>query len=146
MFRGHYRHTIDPKGRLSIPAKFREELADSGDRLVIVPNGNGLDVHPAKAWEELEGRVAALPRLDPDVRKFRYAYLSLAQDLEIDPNGRVQISADYRERAGLVKDVVIIGMQDTFEIWDAERWTHFQRETLAGPLEEVRARLALKGV
>ena len=86
MFRGHYRHTIDTKGRLSIPSRFRDALADGwGDKLVIVPSGKGLDVHPLKSWEELEGRVAALPRLDPDARQFRYSYLSLGQDVLLDP-------------------------------------------------------------
>lgn len=148
MFRGHYRHTIDTKGRLSIPSRFREALADGwGDQLVIVPNGKGLDVHPLRSWEELEARVAALPRLDPDARHFRYSYLSRGQDVVLDPQGRIQISSQYREGAGLVKDVVIIGMQVLFEVWDAERWAHFERDSGGGTLDEqVRARLASKGV
>jgi MraZ protein len=148
VFRGHYRHTIDTKGRLSIPSKFREALADGwGDRLVVVPSGKGLDVYPLKSWEELEARVANLPSLDPDARMFRYSYLSLGQDVVVDPQGRVQISADYRTRAGLVKDVLIIGMQKMFEVWDADRWGHFERDSAAGGgLDELRARLAVKGV
>ncbi len=147
MFRGHYRHTIDTKGRLSIPSRFRDALADGwGDKLVIVPNGKGLDVYPLKSWEELEARVAALPSLDPDARQFRYTYLSLGQDVLLDPQGRVQISLDYRARAGLVKDVLIIGMQKMFEVWNAERWAHFERDSGGGTLDELRARLAAKGV
>jgi transcriptional regulator MraZ len=148
VFRGHYRHTIDPKGRLSIPAKFRDELAEgSEDRLVVVPTAHSLDVHPGRSWDELEARVAALPRLDPDARRFRYAYLSLGQDVLLDPHGRIQISADYRERAGLAKDVVIIGMGEAFEVWDAQRWAQFEREMIGGGAqEELRGRLALKGV
>jgi len=146
VFRGHYRHTMDAKGRLSIPSRFREALADGwGDKLVIVPNGKGLDVYPLKSWEELEARVAALPSLDPDARQFRYSYLSLGQDVLLDPQGRIQITSDYRERAGLTKDVLIIGMQKMFEVWNAERWTHFERDT-GGGLDELRARLAAKGV
>ncbi len=148
LFRGHYRHTIDTKGRLSIPSRFREALADGwGDKLVIVPNGSkGLDVYPLKSWEELEARVAALPSLDPDAQQFRYGYLSLGQDVVLDLQGRIQISSDYRERAGLVKEVLVVGMQKMFEVWDAERWTHFRRASDSGTLDEVRARLALKGV
>ena len=146
MFRGHYRHTMDTKGRLSIPSRFRDVLADGwGDKLVIVPSEKGLDVYPLKSWEELEARVAALPSLDPDARQFRYSYLSLGQDVLLDPQGRVQISSDYRERAGLTKDVLIIGMQQMFEVWNAERWAHFERDTVGG-LDELRARLATKGV
>ena len=148
MFRGHYRHTIDAKGRLSIPSRFRDALADGwGDKLVVVPNEEkGLHVYPLKGWEELEAKVAALPSLDPDARQFRYRYLSRGQDVTLDPQGRVQISSDYRESAGLVKDVVIIGMQHLFEVWDAERWGHFERDSGGGPLDDLRARLAAKGV
>jgi MraZ protein len=148
VFRGHYRHTIDTKGRLSIPSRFREALADGwGDKLVIVPNGKGLDVYPLKSWEELEAKVDTLPKLDPDARLFRYSYLSLGQDVVLDPQGRIQITADYRERAALVKEVLIIGMQGMFEVWDAERWAHFELDTRGGnTLDDVRARLAQKGV
>lgn len=146
MFRGHFRHTIDPKGRLSIPAKFRDALAEGfGDKLVIVPNDNALDVHPLKVWEELEARVNALPRLDPDARRFRHVYLSLGLDVTLDPQGRIQISPDYRDRSGLVKDVVIIGMTNSFEIWDTGRWAHYQRDN-GGSLEDLLERLAKKGV
>ncbi len=146
MFRGHFRHTIDPKGRLSIPAKFREALAEGqGDKLVIAPNGLSLDVYPEGKWRELEERVNTLPKLDPDRRKFQHVYLSAGLDVVLDPHGRIQILQDYRERAGLSKNVAIVGMMDYFEVWDADRWAHYQRET-AGPLDDLRERLAAKGV
>jgi MraZ protein len=148
LFRGHYRHTIDSKGRLSIPSRFRDTLASGwGDKLVIVPNGKGLDVHPLQWWEELEGKIDGLPKLDPDARLFRYKYLSQGQDVELDSQGRIQVSSDYRARAGLVKDVVILGMQKMFEIWDADRWALFESDSGGSTtLDEVRARLADKGV
>jgi len=104
-------------------------------------------VHPLQWWEELEGKVDALPQLDPDARLFRYKYLSQGQDVELDPQGRIQVSSDYRTRAGLVKDVVILGMQKMFEIWDAERWALFESDSGGSTaLDDVRARLAEKGV
>ena len=146
MFRGHYRHTMDAKGRLSIPSRFRDVLADEwGDKLVIVPGGKSLEVYPLKAWEGLEGRITALPSQDPDARDFQYRYLSLGQDVLLDPQGRIQIPADYRERADLGKDVLIIGMLKWFEVWNAERWAHVERDR-TGTLDELRARLAAKGV
>ena len=146
MFRGHFKHTVDPKGRLSIPAKFREALADGhGDKVVIVPRGDALEVHPLKLWHAIEERVNALPRFDPDRRKIQYAYISLAQDVTLDPQGRIQIPAGYRERVGLVKDVLIIGLTEKFEVWDTERWAHFEREH-GGPLDDLFERLAGKGV
>jgi MraZ protein len=113
---------------------------------VIVPNGRALDVYPLRSWDELEAKIDALPRLDPDADMFRYEYLSLGQDVVLDPQGRMQIPQDYRARAALAKDVLIIGMTKKFEVWDADRWTHFRRESAPGTLDEVRRRLALKGV
>ena len=147
MFRGHFEHTIDPKGRLSIPSKFRDALADGlGDKLVIVPNGDGLDVHPLKLWQELEDKISALPRLDPDKRRFRHLYLSRGLDVVLDPQGRIQVMQKYREAASLVKDVVLIGMTDYFEIWDRDRWAHHERSGGGGELGELYGKLAAKGV
>ena len=73
MFRGQFSHTVDPKGRLSIPADFREVLAeDFGDKLMIAPNDNAIEVYPERTWKELEDKVSELPLLDPDRRKFQY--------------------------------------------------------------------------
>jgi MraZ protein len=146
VFRGQFSHTVDPKGRVSIPADFREVLADGfGDKLMLAPNGNSLDVYPERTWKELEAKVGALPLLDPDRRKYQYFYLSGGKMVMLDPQGRVQIPQNYRERAGLVKDVEIVSMMTYFEIWDKERWAHFQRDN-AGPLDDLRERLASKGV
>ena len=148
MFRGHFKHTVDPKGRLSIPAKFREALTDGfGDKLVIVSNGRGaLDVYPERNWKDLEERVSRLPRLDSFRRTFQYQYLSKGQDVTLDPQGRIQIPLDIRESESLTKDVTIIGMQEKFEIWNAERWTHFERDKVGQPIEDVEQKLADKGV
>ncbi len=146
MFRGQFSHTVDPKGRVSIPADFREVLADGfGDKLMLAPNGNSLDVYPERTWKELEAKVSELPLLDPDRRKFQYLYLSGGKMVMLDPQGRVQIPQNYRERAALVKDVEIVSMMTYFEIWDKERWAHFQRDN-GGPLDDLRERLASKGV
>ena len=146
MFRGQFSHTVDPKGRLSIPADFREVLADGfGDKLMIAPNGNALEVYPERRWKELEDKIGELPLLDPDRRMFQHRYLSGGKAVMLDPQGRIQIPQNYRERAALVKDVEIVSMMTYFEIWDKERWAHFQRDN-AGPLDDLRERLASKGV
>src|SRR3990172_2392776 len=104
VFRGQFRHTIDTKGRVSIPAKFREaEAGIAGDKLVIVPNGVALEVHPFQKWEELEQRVNALPRFDQDAREIRHRYLSLGQDVSLDAHGRIQVPQDYREASGCAR-------------------------------------------
>ena len=144
-FRGYFKHTIDPKGRLSIPSKVREALRESGsDRLVIAPNGKALDVWPEDEWRTLEGKIAQLPKLDPDRRQFQRIYLSAGLDVILDPHGRIQIPQDYRERSGLAKNVLIVGTQDHLEIWDEGRWDMQEREGL--PLEDVWKNLAAKGV
>ena len=144
MFRGQFSHTVDPKGRLSIPADFREVLAeDFGDKLMIAPNDNAIEVYPERKWKELEDKIGMLPLLDPDRRMFQHRYLSGGKAVVLDPQGRIQIPQNYRERTGLVKDVEIVSMMTYFEIWDKERWTHFQRDN-AGPLDHLRERLAAK--
>ena len=145
MFRGHFRHTVDPKGRVSVPSRFRELLAGHGDDLVILPYAGAIEVHPLHLWQVLEDKMNQLPLLDPDRRKVTYQYLSRGLDVKIDPQGRIQIPQEYRERAGLQKDVWIIGLGNRFEVWDADRWAHVDREE-SGPLEDVFTRLAAKGV
>lgn len=147
MFRGQFRHTIDPKGRLSIPSKFRDLLnASYGDRLVIVPvAARALEVHPLSAWQEFEDKVNAQSRFDPDVRRFHERYVSLGEDVALDPQGRIHVRQECRERTGLTKDVVIVGMGRYFDVWDAERWTGHQ-QAHDTPMDELFARMAQKGV
>jgi transcriptional regulator MraZ len=147
VFRGHFQHTIDPKGRLSIPAKFRDALSGLGeqwsDKLVIVPVDDCLEIHPLPAWEELIARVSAMPEFDSDVEDYQRFYTSRGFDVTIDPQGRIQIPPDYRERAGLVKNVLILGLTKRFEVWDTERWASHER--LRGmPITQIRERLAAK--
>ncbi|MBI4589876.1 MAG: division/cell wall cluster transcriptional repressor MraZ [Candidatus Rokubacteria bacterium] len=129
MFRGRFHHAIDPKGRVSIPSKFRDALErDYGEkRLVLVPNDHCLEVHPFREWERIEDKVKALPQMDRDVQKFNRLYISRAVDAAIDAQGRIQIPPEYRERAGLVKDVVLVGGVLKFEIWNKERWEEYDR-------------------
>src|SRR3972149_5080101 len=114
MFRGRFFHTIDPKGRVSIPAKFRDALESdySEKRLGIVPNEDCLEVHPLKG---------------PAAQTFPRLYISNAQDAALDGQGRIQIPPDYRARAGLIKDVVLVGGVRSFGIWNRARWEEYAR-------------------
>jgi MraZ protein len=129
MFRGRFYHTIDPKGRVSIPSKFRDALEEEyGEkRLVVVPNDHCLEVHPFKEWERIEDKVKALPQMDPDIQKFNRLYISRAQDVAVDGQGRIQVPSDFREPAGLRKDVVLVGGVGKFEIWNKERFEEYDR-------------------
>lgn len=142
MFRGRFYHTIDPKGRLSIPSKFRDAL-DGERRVVVVPNEHGLEVRPMKQWEQIEAKVKTLPQMDPDVQKFNRLYISSAVDAALDGQGRIQIQPELRQRAGLVKDVVLVGGVGSFEIWDRERWEQYLRTNqpvLASLFEKISSR------
>ena len=82
MFRGRYQHTIDPKGRLSVPAKFRDALAQYGDhaeQLIVVPNEHALEVHPLEEWQRIEEKLNSQPTFAPDVRQLSRLYMSRAK-------------------------------------------------------------------
>src|SRR5262245_20578289 len=125
MFSGHYEHAIDAKGRTSVPARFRDLLAAQNDlRLVVTPAlfDPCLDVYPMRAWEDLEGRIAGLPRFDPKVVHLRRRYVSAAVECEIDKQGRILVPPALREHAALVKEVLWAGSGKSAELWSKERW------------------------
>ena len=120
MFMGRYNHTIDPKGRLSIPSKYREIL---GDEFVV---SKGMDdclyVYANDDWKIFEGKLASLPLMSEEARQFARFFLSGAQAVTVDKQGRILMPQDLRDFAGLEKDVVLAGMGSRIEIWSLERW------------------------
>jgi len=147
MFRGRYLHTIDPKGRVSIPARFREALGDGYEgRLVMVPNEHCLEVHPLEEWQRIEGKVRELSVFNPDVKKIGRLYISKAKDVDLDAQGRILIPPDLRAEAALVKEVTLVGGGLThFEIWDRRRFEEFDR-THQDELPTVFEKLSSLGV
>ncbi len=123
MFRGRYEHTIDPKGRLSIPSKFREILVANYDERLIVTNYDGcLWAYPVREWKTVEDKVPALPQFKPEVRALQRFFISAAAECHVDQNGRIIIPNSLRRYAALNTDVVIVGMTKRFEIWAREKW------------------------
>lgn len=147
MFRGRYRHTIDAKGRLSIPARYRELLKSAhGDVLMVVPLKNRpVHVYPVAEWQVLEAKVDGLSNFDPVAIRFREQFLSFGEEVVVDPQGRIQLRQECRERGGLGRDVVIVGMGRFFTIWDAARLAEHD-ELEAAPMDELFAQIAAKGV
>src|SRR3989441_5863817 len=147
MFRGRYLHTIDPKGRLSIPAKFRDALRNDYDgRLVVVPNEVCLEVHPLEEWERIEEKLREKSLFDPDVRKLGRLYISRAKDTALDRAGRILIPQDVREQGGLTRDVTLVGGgRRHFEVWDRARFEEFDRSS-QGELPSVFDKLSRMGV
>ena len=129
MFRGRYLHTIDSKGRLSIPAKFRDALGNGyGGRLVVVPNEHCLEVYPLEEWERIETKLREQPVFHPEVKKISRLYISQAKDTELDTQGRILIPPDSQAKANLTKEVALVGGGLLhFEIWDRHRFDEFIR-------------------
>lgn len=119
MFTGEYNHTIDPKGRLIVPAKYREELGEA----FMITNGNDgcLNIYPEKAWETFLEKLQLLTNTE-DKRKIVRAFVSKANRVEVDKQGRILIPPALRGYAGLEKDVVLAGAIDKIEVWDKKRW------------------------
>ena len=117
---GEFNHSIDPKGRLIIPSKFREIL---GEDFVITKGLDGcLFLYPNNEWKIFEDKLRTLPLTNKNARTFTRFFLGSAVDGGLDKQGRVLISAALREFAGLEKDVVLVGVLDRVEIWDKAKW------------------------
>lgn len=135
--KGEYRHSIDSKGRLFMPAKFREELGQS----FIVTKGldSCLFVYSNSAWEVLEQKICALPlSKSRDLQRF---FFSSAAECLPDSQGRILLPANLREYAGLSKDASIIGVSGRVEIWDSSKWNDYNgavtAEAIADAMEEL---------
>jgi len=146
VFRGRYEHSIDPKGRLSIPSKFREILTANDDgRLILTNFDNCLWAYPVREWKQVEDKVASLPQMKPEVKSLQRFFISAASECPLDPNGRILIPTTLRKYAGLETDVVIVGMTKRFEIWSRDRWQKIfeQAERDLGSIGEKLADLGI---
>ena len=125
MFMGEYRHTIDSKGRLIIPARFREGLGDS----FVATKGldNSLFLYPQTEWSLLEQKLKSLPFTKADARAFVRFFFSGATECEMDKQGRVLITTNLRDYAGIERDVVVIGVSTRVEIWSQENWEKYSQ-------------------
>ena len=123
MFIGEYHHTIDEKGRIIIPAKFREELGNN----FIITRGieNCLFVYSTENWAKITNKLNSLPFTKKDARTFNRFFMSGATNVELDKQGRVNISKPLIDYASLLKDCVIIGTGDRLEVWSQESWDSF---------------------
>jgi MraZ protein len=123
MFRGRFEYSIDAKGRLSVPVKFREVLSTSYDPRLIVTNFDQcLWAYPVAEWLELERKVGALPQFLDEVKALQRVFISAATECPIDKQGRILIPPSLKSYAGLNGEVVMVGMTKRIEIWSRERW------------------------
>jgi MraZ protein len=126
VFTGEYRHTVDDKGRVAVPARFRSQLAEGAWA------SNWIDaclaIFPRPAWDDLSTKVRALPVGDPGSRAFQRFLFGGAFEVELDRQGRVVVPAYLREWAGLGAEAVVVGSLDHIEIWAPDRWAAVRRE------------------
>lgn len=143
MFIGEYSHTIDEKSRLSIPIKFRPELTEGA----VITRGldNCLFLFTRAEWQKLAEKLASLPFSQANTRAFARLMLAGAMDVTLDKQGRIILPDYLREFAGLKKQVVITGLYNRLEIWEAQTWAKYKQST-ENQSEEIAERMGELGV
>ncbi len=126
MFTWNYERTIDEKGRIIIPPKFRKEL---GEEFII---SRGLErciyIYPMEKWKELSEKISSLPLEKKDVRIYQRFIFSSALEVKIDSQGRISIPKALRDYAGIKREVIMVGVSSRIEIWDKEKWEKLNEE------------------
>jgi len=130
VFKGSYRHRIDPKGRLPVPAAFRRILAEGGSStLVVTLLDQCLAAYPTHEWSRLESQLVALPPFSRPVKALSRLLSSRAMDCPLDVQGRILLPAPLRAAARLGREAVVAGVLNRLEIWDPESWSTFLAES-----------------
>ena len=126
--------TLDAKGRLAVPSRYRERIRErSQNRMVVtVDRDQCLLLYPTPDWEEIERKLMELPSLNPKARRLQRLMVGHATDLELDGHGRLLLPAKHREFADIKRGAVLIGQGNRFELWDEERWRQREQEWLEG--------------
>jgi MraZ protein len=147
VFRGRYEHTIDAKGRTSVPARYRDALSAAGERRVVVTSALDpcLVAYAPAEWAAFEEKLARLPQFDRAVQKLRRIYVSGAVECEFDDVGRILVPPTLREHGLLKKDVLWAGAGRYAELWDKEEW-HRHFETTDDEKRDIASRLAELGL
>ncbi|MHB1314413.1 MAG: division/cell wall cluster transcriptional repressor MraZ [Christensenellales bacterium] len=143
MLIGEYQHTMDQKGRVFVPVKFREDL---GEKFIITRGiGGCLFGLSQQEWVLFSQKLRALPLTDPDVLSFVRLFFAGATECDMDKQGRILLPANLREMAGLDKEVVITGVLSRIEIWAKDQWDDYNREAGKG-FHETLAKMAQLGI
>ncbi len=125
-FRGTFEYSIDSKGRLSIPAKFRRVLSPEAQETFVIIRGpdNCLQVYPQDAWKQFEDEIESRPQTPETIRLKRYIYRSLT-DVKLDAQGRIMLSSHQMKTAQISEKAILIGQSRYFEIWSPQRYSEF---------------------
>ena len=142
MLIGEYSHTIDTKGRMIVPAKFRIEL---GERFIVTKGFDGcLYGYSLEEWKNIEEKIKTLPLITgKDARNFTRFFFSSAIECELDAQGRILITQNLREHAKLNKEVIVIGVSTRIEIWSKENWEAYNEEQDSDDIAEKMSMLGI---
>ncbi|MBI5062796.1 MAG: division/cell wall cluster transcriptional repressor MraZ [Desulfatitalea sp.] len=140
MFRGSSEYTLDDKGRLVLPPRFREVIrTGGGDMVMITQKDNALYGYTLSEWSKLEERILELSKKSDIMRRFRRSFVGKAQECPFDKQGRVLIPPTLREGAHLEKEIVLVGDLDHFEIWRKDNW-ELENKALENDMQSVEVR------
>jgi len=133
MFFGNHDHTVDPKGRINIPSKFRDVLVGKGDDRVMITNFviegvRCLDVYPMDEWMKLVEEIRKRPKFERRMVKFQNYYIGAASECTLDSQGRILIPPLLRKYADLKRDVMLVAALEKFRIWDLDAWKKVHSE------------------
>ena len=141
MLIGEYEHSLDVKGRIIMPSKFRDDI---GDKFIVTKGLDGcLFAFSKDEWKKFEDKLSTLPISNKDARAFTRFFFAGAIDCELGKQGRLLISSILREFAGFVKDVVIVGMNSRIEIWSKEKWEDCNNNLSA---DEIAEKMEMLGI
>jgi len=124
MFRGSFEHNVDSKGRVSVPSKFRDIIAEryEGKLVLSIDLDRCVTVYPLEEWERVEEKIRSVPQMQKEVKDYMRFVFSSATECELDRQGRILIPPALRERAGISKSVMVVGIIGKMEIWDKAAW------------------------
>lgn len=143
MFYGEYQHSVDAKGRVIVPSKFRDGL---GEKFILTKGlDNCLFAYSSEEWSNLEAKLRSLPFTDKDVRAFVRFFFAGATECEVDKQGRILVPQNLREYAELDKDVYIIGVSTRVEVWDKSKWENYSGDENMSA-DNIAEKMAMLGI
>ena len=143
MFYGEYQHSVDAKGRVIVPSKFRDGL---GEKFIVTKGlDNCLFAYSAEEWGNLETKLKSLPFTDKDVRAFVRFFFAGATECEVDKQGRILLPQNLREYAALDKDIYVIGVSTRVEIWDKAKWENYSGDENMSA-DNIAEKMAMLGI